>query len=246
MIHLVFSANAQYLDKIRPFAESVGAASPNTRNWLVCVECQPDYTIPHVTAVLITRAQNAGAPEYTESIQHGSFLQVIDCQPNDTIIYCDGDMIMQRPFTPKEMDAINAIPPHVYLTSWNAGPDQTLLDEGIRLSPRFPADDLVDIWGREIVTSRCFNIGVQVAKAATWQVIYNAYMGLYGQACYSFAHHARQQWLVSYVVQKLGLTWGILPHEFHTHAHFQLPPGTVTINNVACIHDRVICFRHKF
>lgn len=246
MIHLAFSANARYLDKIRPFAESVGAASPNTRNWLVCVECQPDYTIPNVTAVTITREQNAGAPSETESIQHGSFLQVIDCEPDDTIIYCDGDMIMQRPFTPDEVKALEAVTFDTFLTSWNAGPNQTLLDEAMRLKPRGTDEDMVTQWGDGIATAPCFNIGVAVATANTWQFIYEAYTELWGKACYSFGHQARQQWLVSHIITQGDFEWGILPYEFHTHAHFQLPPGTIMINNVACIHDRVICFRHKF
>jgi len=218
------------------------------RAWLVCVGFRPaGFDITGVTAVHMTGEQNIGSPPETESVQHGSFLCVIDCVPDDTIVYCDGDMLMQRPFTPQELKWLEMLPHECFASSWNAGPKQTLLDEARRLRPRLTEGEIIEMWGESISSTPCLNIGVAVARASTWRRIHEGYMLLWDDAGRAFAHRARQQWLVCYVAQcVLGLELFILPYKFHTHGHFELPQGAQIVSGLACIDGRIICFRHRF
>lgn len=247
---LVCSSTEDYLPKIRPFLQTINAFFPGDA-YLICVECEPPTGyldgLPKVQALTITHAQNDGAPEGTNSIQHGSFLRVLpDVQDDDLIIYSDGDIVLQRPFTDEEMRWLDEWQDNEVGTSWNSGPNEKLIDEARRLQPKVNEELLINLWGQMVNREPCFNIGVTVARAKTWRRLYSAYMQDWQKACDTLGHRARQQWLVCYEMAALGLSTIILPFTFHTHQHYGLPFGTWLADGVAWYGNEPIAFRHRF
>lgn len=249
MFKLVCSATEDYMDRIKPYLQTVNAFS-RAENVLVTVDFKPtrEYfaDLPDIKWVSISAEQNRGAPEGTHSIQHGSFVQLVAGEDDDVLIYTDGDIIMQRQMTQAEQGFLEYLPADMVCISWNSGPDEKLIHEALRLSPTTGPTGLVEAWGEMIEMEPCFNIGVMAARASTWRRIYERYMELWPKACETFHHRARQQWLVCYVMAELKLNRWVMPYSWHTHEHYGLPPGLVLYAGVAIYQDRVILFRHRF
>ena len=247
MLRLVCSTTADYFDSIKPYLTTVNAFFIGEAT-LFCVDCEPPAgyfdDIPRVSWQTITAEQNHGAPEGTNSIQHGSFVQFFP--DNDTIIYTDGDIIMQRPISFAEQVWMQRFPDGVVAAGWNSGHEEKLIHEALRLQPEVDADELRERFGSAIDIHPCFNIGVMVATRDTWQTIHNGYMEKWDLACETFAHRARQQWLVCQQLGELGIGYQVMPQWFHTHNHYGLPNGVYSHAGVACYDDRIICFRHHF
>lgn len=195
----------------------------------------------------ITSEENLGAPEGTNSIQHGSFLPFVVGEDAETIIYCDLDIIMQRPMSMAEYIWFSDLKEGTALVGWNSGPKEMLIHEAMRLNPKVTIEEFTSTWGRQIEYEPCFNIGVLIANSETWKKIYDRYMELWPLACGTMGHRARQQWLVCYVMAELSINREILPYYVHTHAHYGLPEGVYkTANGVAGYDDKIILFRHRF
>ncbi len=247
---LVCSSTEDYLEKIRPFLKTVNAFFPGDV-YLITVACEVPAgyldELPKVQALTISHEQNDGAPEGTNSVQHGSFLRVLPgVQDDDLIIYSDGDIILQRPFTTEEMGWLEAWEDNEVGVAWNSGPNEKLIDEARRLHPKVDEKLLANFWGEQIYREPCFNIGVTVARAKTWRRLYSAYMQDWQKACDTLAHRARQQWLVCYEIAAQGYSSIVLPFTFHTHQHYGLPFGVWMSDGVAWYANEPIAFRHRF
>ena len=57
-------------------------------------------------------------------------------------------------------------------------------------------------------------------------------------------HRARCQWLIGYLVHRLGMKVDLLGPEIHTHGHFGLPAGCRMEGGVCRYGDQVVMFRH--
>ncbi len=248
-IIIACSATENYLEQIKPYLVSLNTYSI-AKNVLVCVGFEPPQEyfadLPRVEWVTITHEQNEGAPEGTNSIQHGSFIDLVSDDDDDTIIYTDGDMIIQRPFTMAEQGYLRDMWQGEVGVSYNSGPSEMLIHEAMRLQPRGTELEVIKRWGDLIETEPCFNIGVLVARKKTWRAIHKYYMEMWKTASDYFQHRARQQWLVCYTMACLHLNRRIRPYSFHTHSHYGLPANFYLTNGVACHEDRIVMFRHHF
>lgn len=230
-VHIVTGATAGYLDKIQPYLATLSIHSPaSIKTWLVCVDCDPpDYlgTFSKVQTVRAGAAQLMGSPRETCSLQHGTWLDVVPGDDTDTVIFTDGDIFLQRPFEPQELAALEAWPAGALGTSYNMGPHETLLHEALfKLHPKVSDGAFLDAWGRVTLQGLCFNVGVMVAKRATFRRLLDAYQPRWDDIGRHLAHPARQQWLIGYTLAAGGFDVRVLPYSFHTHAHFDLPAGT--------------------
>lgn len=240
MCKLITACNEGYYNRMTPYLDSLKRhlAFPAV---LITVGFEPEYCpIEHV---YLSREQNAGAPYETESPQHGSFLQVIDGPEHETLIFTDGDIVLQRALTPPELVMLDNIGDMV-TCGWNSGPDETLQVEAARLYPRVTP---LELYGRmgEAVNAPCYNIGVIAAKRATWRRIYEAYMPLWKIVTQAFGHPARQQWLVNYVIHLLGIDVRLMPYSLHANGHYGIPPGVELCNGLAYYQGEMVAFRHK-
>jgi hypothetical protein len=244
-MQIVTSSNAGYILKMRPYLESLSKNSqvPAT---VVCVgDFIFDPHLPGIDSVTLPRSLNHGAPVETECAQHGSWLQVVPGEPDDLVIYTDGDIILQRPFTHAELDWLADLPDNVIALGYNSGPQETLAVEAQRLQPRVTMDQLAVRLGEIAITAPCYNIGVMAARRSTYQRIYDAYMPLWRLACDAFGHAARQQWLFCYLLAKLGVKVEVTPYSFHANGHYGTPPGCLYADGLLYSGNDVVLFRHR-
>jgi hypothetical protein len=159
------------------------------------------------------------------------------------LIYTDGDIRMQRAPTKLERDAFEMLPADRVMAGYNSGPYETLALEASRLSPRF---DVATVFDPQIMArALSYNIGVIAARRKTWQAIHAAYLELYPAAFKLFAHPARQQWLVNYVIAQLGILNLVMPYTTHMHGCYTLPEGGAWDGQQATYKGTPVLFRHR-
>ena len=244
---LATCSNARWLPRIKPYLETLDHYS-ELDNVLLGVHCAvPDAFmrgLPSVRAVSLPVDVLDGTPDETQSVQHGSWLAHVPGHDEQTVIFTDGDIRLQRAFTPGELTWLSEFPADTICAGWNSGPGETLLVESRRLFPRVSEDELALVWGGQIREWRCYNIGVMVLQRATYARIYARYMELWPRACASFAGPARQQWAFCYVAHELGLMWELMPYALHTHGCYALPDGASLADGSLRYHGELVAFRH--
>lgn len=243
MARLVTAANARYLERIKPYLESLSAHCqiPAT---LVCIG---DFIfaphLPGIDSVTLPRSRNRGAPMETESPQHGSFLQAVDGPEDEVIIFTDGDIVMQRPFSDTELSMFVGLPEDTVLAGYNSGPDETLEVEARRLFPSAPLAVIDAHFG--LLDRPCYNIGVFAARRSTYRAIHAEYMQRWRLITDAFAHAARQQWLVVHTIHRLGLRVQVTPYSLHANGHYGMPPGCEYRGGTLYSGEEVVCLKHK-
>jgi hypothetical protein len=190
----------------------------------------------------LTHAQNDGAPPETECIQHGSFLQALDGAPDDVIVYLDGDVYLQRPFDAGELDWLGSFPANAVSATWNQI-GETLAQCATYIGPKLSPQELDRTW--PLLNAPSLNAGVVVARRETWARSYKRYMANWAWAGHTFAHQARQQWLMCWTWAALGLTTEILSWHFHAHGHFGYKPGMELRDGQIFADGKLAAFRHK-
>jgi hypothetical protein len=237
-MRLMTASNMRYYPRIRPYLDSL-KRNCNVPYTLICTDEAP-YPFSPVVVEYLTKQENFGAPHETESPQHGSFWQVLD-DYEEAIVFTDGDLIMQRPFTPAEMAWAEGVE---FSAGWNGGPGETLRIEAQRLRPTKSIDAIRDDFPL-MDKEHCYNIGCMIAKGETFKRIHERYLELWSKACEDFGHMARQQWLVCYVVAELGIKVDLMPLSFHAHGHYGMPAGCYQ-KGAEILYERApILFRHK-
>lgn len=249
-VQIVCSTTRDYWEKIRPYLTTLNAFGRPAISTVLGVETIPPEgyldALPNLKFSPISDEENYGAPEGTSSIQHGSFVERLSIPDDDVVIYTDGDILMQRGFSRLEWGLLQGWADDTVGVSWNSGPNEMLIHEAVRLSPRGTTPDIIAEWGDAVEIFPCYNIGVLIATGKTWRRIYDQYLRDWVRVGETFAHRARQQWLVSYEIAALGLRPTVLPYYIHTHAHYGLPEGVGIFSGLATVEDRVILFRHRF
>lgn len=246
-IYLVTSANEPYMPRMRPYLCDVQARlNPEIEAVVMCVDCEPPEwasDVPRVSFVPMTAAENAGTSEST-SAEHGSFLALLPGSDNDLFIKTDGDLIMQRPFSSAEMDALRCFASGGLASAWNAGPGDTLGDEARRLYPRVDTDEIARRFPR-YENVPCGNGGVWIARRSAYRAMYEAYMARWILARETFRHYARQQWLINYARMAAGVEFVELSPSIHAHGHYGIPAGVTFEHSFAMYGDKLVVFRHK-
>lgn len=242
MAKIVTACNSRWFGRILPYLDSLKAHSQIPP---VLVTVGFNATYPGVETVELPRSENAGAPIESESPQHGSWLKVVEGKPDDIVIFTDGDIVVQRPFTQDEIKWLFALPENTVACGYNSGPAETLTVEAGRLFPRFPIDSIGARFGLDLDKTPCYNIGVIAARRSTFQRIYDAYMPLWKLATDALAHPARQQWLVCVVFALLGLQVKVTPYSFHANGHYGIPPGCIYADGSLYHGNELVLFRHR-
>jgi hypothetical protein len=252
-VHLVCSSTDNYIKNMHPFLKSALEHLDNVYMFTINFDADQKLfeDLPNLHIINMSHEDNFGAPSGTHSIQHGSFMKYFEeTMPeslDDLFVFSDADILIQRSFKAHELDRLSTLDEDSIMVGWNSGPNETLALEGSRLRPFIKFDALLSDWGLDIVENPCFNVGVSIATGHAWKRIYNRYMELWDKVCTTFAHRARQQWLISYVISDLGMDYMVMPYEIHTHQHYGLPEGTrIDARGYAFHKKRRIMFRHRF
>lgn len=239
-MRIITGCNAPYLPRMAGYLDSLRrhATFPVT---FIGVGFEPS-DIEGIETATITHEQNAGAPERTECIQHGSFLSVVDGPEDEVLVYTDGDFTMQRKLERDELDLLD-LDHFEAVTSWNGGEHETLTLEAGRLGMRSSTYELQNAW-RDMRYMSIYNVGFLAMTRRTWREVYSAYMADWQRVCAAFEHPARQQWLISYEMQRLRLAVKIAPWSLHAHGHFGLKPGMEMRPDGVYHNGRLAAFRH--
>lgn len=240
-IHLIASSNAAYANRITAWLDAAQAYAP----WHVCLACVlsdgedgawhdrifVDY--PQAMPFIVSREALPFLPPL-DHLQAGGFLEPW-IQDDDVVVFTDGDAYMQRPPTEAEQQMLEAWPAGVVGLSYNDGPEDTLGTEASRLKPQGDLDDFD-------LTLPIFNLGVIVARAGTYRRWLARYVAIQPQIDARFAHHARQQWGLCAVLERVQ----VLPATFHAHGHYPAPPGVTLGRERGRItaNGEVVLFRH--
>lgn len=244
---LATCSNARWLPRIKPYLETLDRYS-ELDNVLLGVNCvvPPAFMrdLPSVRDVVLPSSVLDGTPDETQSVQHGSWLAHVPGHDSETIVFTDGDIKLQRAFTPGEIQWLSDFPDNTICAGWNSGPNETLMVEARRLFPRVSEDELMLMWGGQIKEWRCYNIGVMALRRSTYARIYARYMELWERACASFSGPARQQWAFCYAAHELGVTIQLMPYALHVHGCYALPDGASLADGQLRYHGELVAFRH--
>jgi hypothetical protein len=241
-MRLITASNERYFDRIAPYLTSIAQFS-SIPAVLICTG--GSYReFPGIQSLRLTTEQNYGAPVETESPQHGSFLKVLDGEPDEIIIFTDGDILMQRDFTPEELDWIETLPMGTISAGFNSGPHEHLLMQATMIQPLTDITAICKRWGSNLQDFIGFNVGVFIAHRATYQALYDAYLPLWEETGQYFRHAARQQWLMNWVIGQ-KFKYRLLPYSFHANGHFGMPPGCRYVGDKVYSGNDLVLFRHK-
>lgn len=243
---LLTGSNRRWLPRMRPYLASLANYSPFD-NVLLGVDCAvPPLFVEELLGVRVIELPAAvldGSPDLSQSVQHGSWLPYVDGPDDEVVIFTDGDIEMQRRPLEAEIEWLATLPANTVTCGWNSGPDETLAIEGARLFPKLGAAGIAANFG-PVDTLPCYNIGVIAMRRATWRTVYARYMANWPLVCETFAHGARQQWLMSWVFSALGLRVENMPYIVHTHGCYKLPDGARFNGGVLEYHGVPVLFRH--
>ncbi len=245
-IYLISGVNEPYIDKAIPFIESVNANS-NVKNIIITLdflatEAQKkrfqNISFIHLDSTKV-EAQNPNT-----CLQHGGFLPALtNVAEDDIIIFTDADIIFQRAFSSKELEMFSNLKKAEIGVGYNAAPNQTLVQEFQLLEPIIDSDRIPEFFpGAEKFA--VYNTGVVIAKKASYQNLYTLYVNEWQKISSTCKHYAKQQWLISYLIQK-NFEPLILANELHTHDHH---PIDLRINqeygHKFCVENTPVAFSH--
>jgi hypothetical protein len=255
-IHLVASANHAYADRIVGWLDHATTYGTGVRITLAAVQdgdgawmgpLRADYPAAHIVAYI--RDELAYQPPL-DHLQAGGFLGWGDFADSDTIIFTDGDALLQRPFTPDELGWLEDWPEGVIGASYNAGPDDTLGAEATRLgTAHLPVEEkeqaraellrALEARGFDL-SMPVYNLGVIVAKVSTYKEWYRRYLESLPRFADLFTHHAHQQWGLCAAAPGVS----VLPYTFHLHGHYPAPDGAARSRGRITYRGDVVAFRH--
>ena len=239
MIILATAATENYLGKIQPYLESINSSSNFDKNIFITLDCTASY--PNLSNIECAFLDNSKVINKNPNncLQHGEFLKCDifnSFNDNDIICFTDGDIILQRGLTESEREQILSLKDNDVLVQYNAGSQDTLLQEGPRLKQKIQMDHSFSQYP-------CYNTGVVVCNIKTWKQIESMYDIIYLIAKNMFQHYASQQWVISYIINKC-MNPIILDYSFHTHHHHGIVEGNNYRDNCIYHNDDMVLFAH--
>lgn len=79
----------------------------------------------------------------------------------------------------------------------------------------------------------------------TWWSVYEKYLEYWDRVDSMFTHYAKQQWLLSFIVNTMGYHVIEMSYQMHSHGHGGMPLGCYYKDGFAMNNGKKILFRHK-
>jgi hypothetical protein len=237
------SSDRNYLYKCIPFLDSVQKNSNADRIILFCVNFSvvQDFIDKYNRIEFITISSDKfKKPLSNNCIQHGEFLQFIECAAEDIIIFTDCDIVMQREIDTEELSLFHDIKKDQILIQYNAGPSDTLWNEFERLQCQMSKSFLDTIYDSSFPM---FNSGMLIMQYQAYVELYNLYCKEFNKISRIIEHDAKQQWLESFLINKYFEPI-MVDISIHAHAHFGVPPNITHENNEFKYNGKTILFAH--
>lgn len=240
---LATGTDAGYLRKIQPYLDTVEANSNFDENWIFFVGGEHQEPRSKFKVAKVNPSDCKALVPSWPCVQHGDFLTSPDhnFQPDDILVFTDGDMFLQRPLTDAETQTLRKLQYMDMFMGYNAGPNDTLLDEGARIQP---IKDWRQIDGVDRIP--CSNGGVIACTVLTYHQLYQHYLTHWPEINGTFHHYAKGQWLISWVIFRAAKFRLIRqPYTFHLHNHHPMPQGSAFNEDGLLTFDgEVVAFRH--
>jgi len=245
---LATGSDFKYLGKIEPYLHSLEINSNFDENILVFLG-EEDLTLNSSKIFLAKQSPSTiKALSPINCTQHGEFIfapYFDKFDDSDVIFYTDGDMFMQRNITDNEREMYSNFKDGDVYIGYNASPTDTLSDEAFRLDYKGTMFPEFNVNWKAI---KVYNTGLIAMNKKTWQNLANDYIPLYPLVDKMFNHYAKQQWLISFLINtRPGYNVIEMPYDIHNHKHYPSPIGTRRDNNGnVYFEDRLVLFRHKW
>lgn len=237
-----------YHNRGAAYAEQMNEHS-QLENHIICVDFLPDTEqqsrLPNIRHSYLSPVDIERWD--TRSVQHGEFLKAIPGEPDDVIFFTDADIDLQRPFDSDEIDLIRSLTYKQIVTGYNAGPNDTLMDEAARLSPIISLDMIRQRYCDGFPSiPLCYNVGATIARRDTWETLCDLYLQRYHEMEGTFNHKAKQQWFISYLYRANDFEVIPMPYHMHTHGHYRTPSGTrIKDGKQLFYNDRLVLMAHS-
>ena len=246
---LATGATREYLSKSAGYLASIEQHGGGfDARYLVSVGCalEPDSVPDSITPVGLP--QTMAKEGLRGNVQYGAFLPVLPGDADDTIVYTDGDMRLQRPLSDGERAMLDHWPRNVIGMARNFGAGDNLMLEAKRLKLRTDAEYLSNQWPHS--NGRVWNAGVIIARRSTYQRLAATYSSLFPQfkPMLPPGQGRGVQWLICYSIAKLGLHVWELPYTWHAHGLAGALPNDVTDQGDGTIYadGTKVLFRHAW
>lgn len=249
-IVLATGSDERYLTKIRPYLKSIELKSNFDLNYLVYVSDTPANLSFPFSKIKIGNLllKSFRAPNNINCAQHGDFIYCpeldSDTTDDDIIVYTDGDMIMQRRLSKKEIEFLRGMRDGDVYVGYNASPRDTLADEFSRLGKTGKTHKEFELdWSEH----KAYNTGVLAMNKRTWKRVIDLYSNLYPKIDEMLNHHAKQQWLLCFIFATNDFNIFEMPYHIHNHTHYPSPKGTSQdINGRVFFNKKLVLFKHKW
>jgi hypothetical protein len=246
---LATGSDFNYLKKIEPYLGSLEMNSNFDENVLVLLSNE-DFTI-NSSKITIAKQDPSTIKALSpiNCTQHGEFIfapYFDKFNDDDVIFYTDGDMYLQRNITDEEREMYSNFKDGDVYIGYNASPTDTLYDEAPRLGYNGTMHpEFFDVDWRKV---KVYNTGLIAMNKKTWQKLANDYIPLYPLVDKMFRHYAKQQWLISFIVNtKSEYNVIEMPYDIHNHTHYPSPIGTKQDGNGnVYFEDKLVLFKHKW
>jgi hypothetical protein len=245
---LATGSNLNYLHKMSTYLKSIEKNSNFDSNYLIFLG-EEEIELGYKKIELLNVYQKG--LEIVPSnycLQHGEFLKSEKLNEktgdNDIIFFTDGDIEIQRPLTEEEVNQFRNFKDDDVYVGYNASPTDTLFDEANRLGfsgyqAEFLTNDLKNI--------KIYNTGVLAMNKKTWLKLKNQFVKLYPEVDKTFYHYAKQQWLLSFLINTNGYNVFEMSYEIHNHKHYPSPIGTKQDENgIVYYNNKMVLFKHKW
>ena len=247
MIRLATGITPNYLPRARPYLGSLSICNVDTSVFAVNFMACDEKKLYGIRAIPVDYAL-ASLPLPKFMLQTGGFTQFApsDWADDDVVIFTDSDAILQRPFTPKELEEFANWPEMTFGAAYNLpNVPQTLLDESTRIFPKVgPAIINERLPGLAAMT--CLNFGFVVARLSAWRILLSETIKLWPTVNACFDNPARVQFCALYAIQRsVGLKLVELSPLLHAHGHCGLRNGVARGEDGLWRQDgEVVAFAH--
>lgn len=245
---LATGSDFKYLKKIEPYLKSLELNSNFDENILVFLGDE-DFKLNSPKISLAKQSPSTvRALSPINCTQHGEFIfasYFSRFDDSDVIFYTDGDMYLQRNITNKEKEFYSNLKDGDVYIGYNASPTDTLYDESKRLDYKninFPEFEL------DWKTIKVYNTGLIAMNKKTWIKLAKEYIPLYRLVDQMFTHYAKQQWLISFLINtRPDYNVIEMPYDIHNHKHYPSPNGTTQDSNGNVFYEnKLVLFKHKW
>jgi len=229
------------------YINSIVQNSNFDKNFIVLLDGEVEIENFYNIEIASIKSKDISCLNVNNCLQHGEFikadkLNLLD--DKDIILFSDGDMEIQRNLSPSEENFLLNLKDNEVFVGYNASPTDTLADEALRLDPKNLNSEIIK---EDLTKIKVYNTGVLCMNKKTWSKLVEDYISLFNEVDKMFNHYAKQQWLISYIINTKNYKVYEMSYEFHTHTHYPSPKG-ITIDSGGLVKylDNTILFKHRF